>query len=96
MKANSDSDVGCKLWVNAHDKTDYNSICSKERGQKLGSCQLRPVGNFIFANTFENISFYDSTSNQISFNTFICIDHGSLKEALIMNDSVVIIDSIGD
>ena len=35
-------------------------------------------------------------SDHISFDTFICIDHGSLNEAFVMNNSHFSIDRIGD
>ena len=89
----SDSGVGCELWVNAHNSTDYISIWSKENRWQTGSCQLQLKSSFMLHNTFENISYSDTGSHQISFDTFACIDHGSLNEAFMTNGSIVSIDN---
>ena len=55
-EANLDSGVAYKLWVNAHNKTDYNSICSKENEEHWGSNHSHSGDGFMFDNIFENVS----------------------------------------
>ena len=90
----SDSAVGCELRVNAHNSTDYTSICSKKNRCQTGSCQPQVKGTSMLYNTFENISYSETGSHQIFFDTFTCINHGSLNEAFLTNGSLVSIDSM--
>ena len=90
----SDSGVDWKLQANAHNQTDYSSICSKENRCQTGNCQSHLGKSCIFHSIFGNISSSDTMSHQISFDTFICVSHGSLNEAFMTHDNVVSIDSI--
>ena len=60
-----DSGVTYKLWVNAHNKTDYNSICSNESEGHLENTQLHPGDGFMFDNTFEKIFFVIQCRNKV-------------------------------